>query len=126
VNKQENITQNVNLILTRLKRAVNVNSDRELAEKMGLAGTNVFTNWRERGVSFKTIVTYCVINQISCDYIFGIGSVNHEDKIVISEPLENYSTKSFEAFMRQKISQLESEIFDLKQEIKTLKKGRKE
>ncbi len=78
----------MNDVLTRLKSALKIDSDVELAALMNIKN-NVISNWRSRGrVNHQAIITICELYQIDLNWL-----LKSEDAVTVSEPSAKYGTK---------------------------------
>lgn len=69
MNKQKNSTQKVNKIFNRLKEALSLKNDSELATVLQVA-PNTFGNWKTRGTAdYEKVFTLCEENGLDIDYI---------------------------------------------------------
>lgn len=85
----ESYTHTVNDILTRLKSALNIKSDAELAEVLNIK-TNVLGNWKSRNsLDHGAIIRVCEERGIDLNWILKTTGIVG----VASEPLVKYETK---------------------------------
>lgn len=76
---QEKKSLNANLILTKLKKALKINSDKQLSEFLNIK-PNTISTWKKRdSVDYKIIISICELYEIDLNEIF-YDSVNHFDK----------------------------------------------
>jgi repressor LexA len=81
-------TQNVNLIISRLKSALKIESDKELSDNLGVK-PNVISNWKKRGsIDYKLLFAVCESNGISIDSIVGLKSTDSSQ--IVNEPEGEY------------------------------------
>jgi transcriptional regulator with XRE-family HTH domain len=106
--KEKNL-HNVNLIINRLKKALNVSEDYELAKVLETT-PGAISNWRGRNEpGHKTIIKICLEKNISLDYIFGLKN-DYEDYI-FNEEGETYIKKSL---LEERITKIELLMEELK------------
>ncbi len=66
---QDNNTQNAILILTRLKSALNITSDAELASLLDIKN-NTLSGWKSRGIAdYKAVFALCEQKNIDIDWL---------------------------------------------------------
>lgn len=83
-----NYKQNANDVISRLKSALNIDSDAALCRLMNMAPANL-ANWKSRGLlNEKPIIALCYEQQIDLNYIF--RGIKSEGLSVLSDKKEDY------------------------------------
>lgn len=76
---QEKKSLNASLILTKLKKALKINSDKQLSEFLNIK-PNTISTWKKRdSVDYKIIISICELYEIDLNEIF-YDSSNHFDQ----------------------------------------------
>lgn len=58
-------------VITRLKQAFNLKTDREVSKKLGLVDHAIAQSKKQTSLPLKNIISTCVAEDISLDHIFG-------------------------------------------------------
>lgn len=95
---------NIELIINRLKKTLNITSDSELADKLGV-GKSTISNWRKRNsIDYTTIFTLC--EHIDLNYLI-YGEVK-EDGVAYKTISESQS--KLISSLEKQIERLEAEL----------------
>lgn len=91
MNKKNNDTQKVNLILKRFKAALKLKTDKELAKSLKIEA-NTLSNWKTRGTfDYKLFITFCEENNINIDWLItGEGNSDKSNKGGVKDISEKY------------------------------------
>jgi SOS-response transcriptional repressor LexA len=90
---QEIDSHNVNLIISRLKSALNISSDLDLAMSLGV-GANTLSNWKKRETfDYPLLFTFCESHSLSIDSIIS-GSKKILEISSLNEPQAEYVIKT--------------------------------
>lgn len=73
---QENISQNANLILKKLKKSLKISTDIELSEILNVK-PNTISTWKKRNsLDYSCIISICQLYEIDLNYIFSNENAN--------------------------------------------------
>lgn len=102
----------IDLIIKRLKELLNINSDTELAEKLGI-GKSTISNWRKRNsIDYSVIFTLC--EHIDLNYLI-------RGEVYLSEVSHSDDTSECKQLLQDHISDLKDRIEEQKEIIAILK-----
>lgn len=98
--------------------ALKVDTIKQLANELGTT-PGALTNWRERGPAYKTIVTKCLQEGISIDYVFGQNDGSTPDDPIVNDDGEMYISQShIERVYVERINNIEKKLRAIQKELK--------
>jgi repressor LexA len=99
--------QNANIILTRLKSAIKISSDLQLANALGVK-PNTLSGWKTRGIAdYETIFAFCEKKGISLDWLI---SGNKPEKSQAKDGIPLVKTEAVAGIGNMSYSIKESDI----------------